>query len=171
MPEVHFTNLLIVAAVAFAAPLTLGLAPALRLPAVVLEIVAGIVIGPSGLGWVEVDPPVDILAVLGLAFLLFLAGLEVDPARLRGRTLRVTSIGFVLSFAIGISAGLLLHAGGFVKSPLLIAIILLILFSSLQASTSTTTKLVLLGGFAVLVALLAWRCEERDTPRASAPFW
>jgi Kef-type K+ transport system membrane component KefB len=45
-----FTGLLVVAAIALAAPLLLGLVPALRVPAVVLEIVAGIVVGPSGLG-------------------------------------------------------------------------------------------------------------------------
>jgi hypothetical protein len=38
--EIHLSDLLIVTAVAFAAPLLLGLAPALRLPSVVLEIVA-----------------------------------------------------------------------------------------------------------------------------------
>src|SRR6266581_7650907 len=48
----------------------------MRIPAVVLEIVAGIVLGPSVLGWVHVDLPVQILALFGLAFLLFLAGLE-----------------------------------------------------------------------------------------------
>lgn len=51
MTQTHFTNLLIVVVVAFAAPFVLGLAPRLRLPAVVLEIVAGIAIGPSGLDW------------------------------------------------------------------------------------------------------------------------
>lgn len=50
-----FDGLLIVVAVAFLAPLTLGLAPQLRLPAVVLEIVAGIVIGPSVLNLVDID--------------------------------------------------------------------------------------------------------------------
>ena len=45
-----FGGLLIVVAVAFAAPLLLGLFPKLMLPSVVLEIVAGIVIGPSVLG-------------------------------------------------------------------------------------------------------------------------
>lgn len=49
MAETHFTNLLIVVVVAFAAPFALGLAPRLRLPAVVLEIVAGIAMGPPGL--------------------------------------------------------------------------------------------------------------------------
>ena len=48
-------GLLIVIAVGFAAPFLLGLAPAIRVPAVVLEIVAGIVVGPSVLGWVEID--------------------------------------------------------------------------------------------------------------------
>ena len=50
-----FDNLLIVAAVAFAAPFLLGLRPSLRLPSVVLEIIAGIVVGPSVLGLAEVD--------------------------------------------------------------------------------------------------------------------
>ena len=45
MPNVSFTGLLIVAVVAFAAPLVLALTPASRLPAIVLEIVAGIVLG------------------------------------------------------------------------------------------------------------------------------
>ena len=72
--EIGFTNLLIISAVAFLAPFVLGLAPSVRLPAVVLEIVLGIVIGPSVLGWVEVDEPVAVLSVVGLAFLLFLAG-------------------------------------------------------------------------------------------------
>ncbi len=73
-PPVHFTNLLTVTVVALAAPLALGFFPRLRLPAIVLEIVLGIVIGPSGLGWVKADLPVPILALIGLALPLFLAG-------------------------------------------------------------------------------------------------
>ena len=92
MPEIHFTDLLIVVVVAFVAPLALGFFPRLRLPAIVLEIVLGIVIGPSGLGWVQVDLPIQILALIGLAFLLFLAGLEIDVERLRGRVLRLTAL-------------------------------------------------------------------------------
>ena len=124
MPEIHFTDLLIVVVVAFVAPLVLGFFPRLRLPAIVLEIVLGIVIGPSGLGWVQVDLPIQILALIGLAFLLFLAGLEIDVERLRGRVLRLTALAFVISFAIGIVVGLVLHAVGFIKSPLFIAIVL-----------------------------------------------
>jgi Kef-type K+ transport system membrane component KefB len=124
MPGVHFTNLLIVTAVGLLAPLALGFFPRLRLPAIVLEIVLGIVIGPSGLGWVDPDLPVSILALVGLAFLLFLAGLEFDVDRLRGRVLTVTAAGFAVSFGIAIVLGLGLEAGGFVKSPLFVAIVL-----------------------------------------------
>jgi Kef-type K+ transport system membrane component KefB len=88
------------------------------LPAIVLEIVIGIVIGPSGLGWVKPDPPVSILALIGLAFLLFLSGLEIDVERLRGPIVKLTALGFVVSFVIAILIGIGLHAGGFVKSPL-----------------------------------------------------
>ena len=63
MPDVSFDNLLLVSLVAVAAPLVLGFAPRLRLPAVVLELVAGIVLGPAGLGWLEIDLPVQVLAV------------------------------------------------------------------------------------------------------------
>src|SRR6266581_919087 len=80
MPDVSFVNLLVVVAVAVLAPLTIGFFPGLRIPAVVLEIVGGIIIGPSVLGWVHVDLPVAILALFGLAFLLFLAGLEITAA-------------------------------------------------------------------------------------------
>src|SRR5215468_7080021 len=78
MPPLSFEGLLGVALIAFGAPLLLGLAPRLRVPAVVLEIVAGIVVGPSVLGWIRVDLPIAVLSTLGLTFLLFLAGMEID---------------------------------------------------------------------------------------------
>jgi Kef-type K+ transport system membrane component KefB len=117
-------GLLLVVAVAFAAPFLLGLAPGLRVPAVVLEIAAGIVIGPSVLGWVEVDATIEVMATLGLAFLLFLGGLEVDFAQLRGRVLRLTAGGYALSLAIALALSLALGTAGLVQTPLLVAIAL-----------------------------------------------
>ena len=119
-----FDNLLIVVAVAFAAPFVLGLFPRVRLPSVVLEIVAGIVVGPSVLGWVEVDDTVAVVSTIGLAFLLFLAGLEIELSKLRGRVLRVSLVGFAISFAIAVAAGFALKAADVVQTPLLVAIIL-----------------------------------------------
>src|SRR5215213_7074171 len=119
-----FTNLLIVMAVAFTAPLVLGLFPRLLLPSVVLEIVAGIVVGPSVLDWVEVDEAVEVIALLGLAFVLFLAGLEIEFGKLRGRVLRLTLLGFAISFAVALVVSLGLSAVDLVDTPLLVAIIL-----------------------------------------------
>jgi Kef-type K+ transport system membrane component KefB len=119
-----FGGLLIVVAAAFLAPLVLGLFPKVRLPSVVLEIVAGIVIGPSLLGWVHVDQAIEVISVIGLAFLLFLAGLEIDFPRLRGPVLKLSLLGFALSFGLAVAVGLLLKAGGLVETPLLVAIIL-----------------------------------------------
>jgi Kef-type K+ transport system membrane component KefB len=121
--SVPFDSVAIVAAIAVLAPLALGLT-GLRLPAIVLEILLGIVVGPQLLGWAEVDEPVTVMSRLGLAFLLLLAGLEIDFARLRGRLLRITSFGFAVSFALAAAVGYALRAGGLVRSPLLIAIIL-----------------------------------------------
>ena len=124
MDEPGFSGLLIVVAVAFLSPFLLGLAPRLRLPSVVFEIVAGIVIGPSVLGWVEVDQTIEVLALVGLALLLFLAGLEIDFGELHGRLLRLAGLGWALSFGIAVVVGLLLSATGLVETPLLVAIIL-----------------------------------------------
>ncbi|MEU6264657.1 cation:proton antiporter [Saccharopolyspora shandongensis] len=119
-----FGNLLILTIIALLAPLLLGLAPRLRIPSVVLEIVAGVIVGPSVLGLVRMDQAVQVVALLGLAFLLFLAGLEVDFHRLRGPLLRVALIGYVVSLAIGVAVGFSFGAAGWVRDPMLIAVAL-----------------------------------------------
>jgi Kef-type K+ transport system membrane component KefB len=121
---VSFSSLAVVLAVAFVAPLALGLVPRLRVPAVVLEIVLGIVIGPQVLGWARLDQPVQILSLVGLAFLLFLAGLEIDFDQLRGQLLRVAAIAFGASLAVALVAGLALEAAGLVHDALLGGVIL-----------------------------------------------
>ncbi len=61
---------------------------------------------------------------MGLAFLLFLAGLEVELERLRGRLLRLAGGGFLLSLVLALGVGASLRAAGQVRAALLIAIIL-----------------------------------------------
>src|SRR5215208_4587692 len=119
-----FSDLLIVVAVAFAPPFLLGLFPRVRVPSVVLEIVAGIIVGPSLLGLVEVDQVIEVLALIGLGFVLFLAGLEIEFEKLRGQILRLTAVAFVVSFAIAVVVGFGLSAAGLVQTPLLVAIML-----------------------------------------------
>jgi Kef-type K+ transport system membrane component KefB len=124
MDTPSLTNLLVVSVVAFAAPFVLGLFPALRLPSVIVEIVAGIMIGPSVLGIAEADQTVSVIALVGLTFVLFLAGLEIDLTRLRGPVLRLTALGFALSFGVAVLVSLGLSTAGLVDTPLLVAIIL-----------------------------------------------
>jgi len=76
------------------------------------------------LGIVEIDRTIEVVSVLGLAFLLFLAGLEIDFGRLRGQVLRLTLLGFVLSFALALVVSGVLKASGLIETPLLVAIIL-----------------------------------------------
>jgi Kef-type K+ transport system membrane component KefB len=121
--ELSFTSVAVIALVALVAPLVVSVS-GLRLPAIVLEILLGIAIGPQGLGWAEVDEPVQVLSTIGLAFLLLLAGLEIDFDQLRGRVLKLTLLGYGISFALALAIGLGFRGADLVKSPLLIAIIL-----------------------------------------------
>jgi Kef-type K+ transport system membrane component KefB len=124
VPDVAFTDLLIITAVAAGVPLALGWAPRLRVPSVVVEIVAGIVLGPSFLGWVRVDLPVQILALVGLAFLLLLAGLEIDVRGISGRLLGLAGAGYVVSAGLAVLAGFGFRSLGWTPSPLLLAVAL-----------------------------------------------
>jgi Kef-type K+ transport system membrane component KefB len=125
MQHISFLGLFIVTVVAFITPFLLGLTPAHRLPSLSVALVVGIIIGPSVLGWVQVDLPINILSMLGLAFLLFLTGMELDLERLRGRLMLPVSVGFLISCGLALLVGFGLYATEQVKSPLLIAIMLL----------------------------------------------
>lgn len=122
MPE--FSQLLVVVVIALAVPLLLGLRPAVPVPAVVVELVAGIAVGPAVLAWASVDPTIEVIALVGLAFVLFLAGFELDLRPLRGRVLTVVGLGFALSCALAALAAVLLAAVGLVETPSLVAVIL-----------------------------------------------
>ncbi len=124
MGELGFVNLFVVTAIAFGAPLALGLAPSLRVPAVVVEIALGIAVGPNGLGWVEIDVPLEVMSLLGLAFLLFLAGLELDLRSLRGERLRLAALSFGASVLLGLVVGYGLRFSGLADAPMLIAVAL-----------------------------------------------
>src|SRR3974390_1487725 len=124
MSSISYTSLLGVVLISFFVPLLIGFFPVIRVPAPVLLIVFGIAVGPSGLGWVKIDIPVRVLSLIGLAFLLFLAGLEIDPRKLRGPIARQTGVGYFLSLALAVAVGFAMGTAGITKSPLLIAIAL-----------------------------------------------
>ena len=75
--EQSFIPLLLVVGLAFLVPVLL--ARFRRIPVVVGEILAGVIIGPSVLDLVHGhEPTLDLLAEIGFAFLMFLSGLEID---------------------------------------------------------------------------------------------
>ena len=118
-----YTSFVIVAVIAFVAPLIRGMAPQILVPAIVLELVAGIIVGPHGLGLAESTGPVNVFSTVGLACLLFLAGREIQVERLRGALLTTSLAGFAISFALAFGCAAALHAVGLIKTPLLVAIV------------------------------------------------
>lgn len=112
MVSVQFVGLLLLAVAAFAAPLVARVIPARIVPPVVLEILAGIAIGPQGLGLVHATGGVYVLYLLGFGFLLFLAGQEIEVERFRGPTFRLTAGSFVVSLAVAIPVAFALRAIG-----------------------------------------------------------
>jgi len=120
----NFDNLVAVLAVAAAVPLVLATVRKVPIPGPVLEIVAGIVLGPAVLNLVHPDAAVRLVATIGLAFLLFLAGLEIDIRHFRGTRAKEAGIGLGASIVLAVIVGGILHATGVVESPLLIAVIL-----------------------------------------------
>jgi Kef-type K+ transport system membrane component KefB len=120
---ISFGSVFVVASVACIAPVVASLRPSLRLPGVVLEIVLGIVVGPAVLDWARVDIPLDVLSLLGLGFLLFLAGLELDPRRLRGGMGRI-GFAFLASLVLCLVFGCGVQLVGETDAPLFVAIAL-----------------------------------------------
>src|SRR5437870_2859513 len=77
-------------------------------------------------GEIRIDPHLsEGWGQVGLAFLLFLAGMEIDLERLRGQALRLAGISLAASAILALAAGYAAFAIGLVRSPLLVGIILL----------------------------------------------
>jgi Kef-type K+ transport system membrane component KefB len=123
--DVSFDGVLLVMVVAVAIPLLLALVPKLPVPPAVVEILAGIVLGPAALGLVGPDDEViRVASKLGVAFLLFLAGLELDFDIIRGHPLKLGLESFALSIALGLIVAIPLGITDVIVDPLFIAIIL-----------------------------------------------
>ena len=76
----------------------------LHLPSVIGELVAGIVLGPSLLGWVEPIEAIRLMAEIGIILLLFKVGLGTDIKHLVESGLQsvfVALIGFAAPFLLG----------------------------------------------------------------------
>ena len=111
-------------AVAALAPLLAELPKRLRVPVVVLEVLLGIAVGPHGLGWLASGRFMDQMSQIGMATLLFMAGMEIDFSRIRGRPLLLGLRGWALSLLIGLAVVALLHRLPGVHAPLMVTLAL-----------------------------------------------
>lgn len=122
--EISRETLLVVLAVAALAPVLADLPAHIRVPVVVTEIIAGIVVGPQVLGLADPDPLLDALSDLGLALLFFMAGMEIDPARIRGRPAVLAARGWIGSLGLGMLAASVLWAAEGIGAPVLVGLAL-----------------------------------------------
>lgn len=110
----HASDILLSLFIIFvAAQIGAELATRLKLPGVVGEIAAGCVVGPSVLGWITTNEPLEVLAEIGVVLLLFSVGLEtrLDDLKKVGRSaLLVGVLGVAVPFALGSAWA---HAAGF----------------------------------------------------------
>lgn len=110
--EVDLSTLVLVPAIAAVAPLaTRAVGRWIAVPLVVFEILLGLVLGPSVLGWVQEDDFIALFADFGLAMLFYLAGREIDFRAIRGTPIVRAGIGWLVSIASGIALGFLVDPG------------------------------------------------------------
>lgn len=123
--ETYPSELLPIAFVAMLAPLLVELPRHFRLPVVVLEIFLGMIIGPQVLNLSFPGGMIATLGNLGLAFLLFMVGLEIDFERIRGRPLTLAAGGWFLSLFLAMIFMFLFNQIGLIDSPPLLAAVAL----------------------------------------------
>ncbi len=112
MSQPTIISLVLVALAAVLAPIISEQSRALRLPAIVIEIGLGIVLGPYVLNLAHPGTVVDYLADMGLTYLMFLVGFELDLGRVRGRPLGLAGLSWLISLVLALAvAGALVTAG------------------------------------------------------------
>jgi Kef-type K+ transport system membrane component KefB len=96
----------------------------MQTPVVVLELVFGIAVGPSGLNWGTSHASIGFLGEFGLMFLFFQAGLKFKEDKVGAEALRLGAISWLISLSLsGVFVGLLTFAG-LLRAPLLVALVL-----------------------------------------------
>jgi len=123
--EAYPSELLLIAGAAMLAPLLAELPHNFRLPVVVLEIFLGILIGPHVFNLASPNGMIGTLGTLGLTFLLFMVGLEIDFDKIRGRPLALAAGGWLLSLLVALICMLFFSAIGLIQTPPLLAAVAL----------------------------------------------
>lgn len=76
--NVNFYSLLIITGLAFILPLLVSQIKRIKIPVVIAEIAAGVIVGKSGFDIIQNDLWIEFLSLFGFAYLMFLSGVEID---------------------------------------------------------------------------------------------
>lgn len=119
----------------------------LGLPTVMGELIVGVLVGPAVFGWVEPDEAIQLLAEIGIFFLMFHAGVETQPneffdalKRSLGVAIAGAAVPFAVSFAVAQFFGLELAASVFVGLIIGTATAVVITLKSLRDLGLTDTR-------------------------------
>lgn len=96
-----FFNLLFIMVVIWSVAICLE---KLKIPLIIGELLAGVIIGPACLDWVKFTPEIKTLSQLGMFFLMFYSGLKNDPKRMQkivGHSIIIGVIGNLIPFILG----------------------------------------------------------------------
>lgn len=105
------------------APIVMG---RLRIPHIVGMVLAGMLVGPYGLGLLAADQSFEIFGKVGLLYIMFLAGLEMDLGGIKQKRFHFLTFGlltFLVPFLLGYGAGVWVLGYGTMTSLLLAAIL------------------------------------------------
>jgi len=124
MATTNVATLAVIAAVGVCAPLLAEILRRFRIPSVVIEIGLGIVIGPQVLKLAQVTDEVSAFSELGLSFLMFLAGYEINFAQIRGTPLNKAIGGWFISLVLAFAVGAVMVTTGFGLNTLILGLAL-----------------------------------------------
>jgi Kef-type K+ transport system membrane component KefB len=136
-------TLLLIALAAVVAPILADLSRrVVPVPEVVIQILLGILIGPSLLALTRTNSVVTALSDLGLTYLMFLAGLELDVTRMREGHMARATTAWLGSLVLALGVGAVLESTGLVLDTVVVGLCL--------TTTALTTLLPILRDSGVL---------------------
>lgn len=124
MTSAAIATLVLIALIAVVSPVLSELTGRLAVPEIVFLILLGMLIGPYALGLAHLDAVITGLSDLGLSYLIFLAGYELQTERIRGQPLRLATLGWLISLVVALLVASRLVASGLVLSTVVIGLAL-----------------------------------------------
>ncbi len=118
------STLALITLAAVVSPLLADLTARVGIPDVVILIALGILIGPEVLAIAHPDVVIDTLSYMGLSYLMFLAGYELDLNRVKGRPLRLAVLGWAMSFVLALFVGYVLVSSDLAVNTLVVGLAL-----------------------------------------------